>query len=314
MGGTCSKNKTDFCLNKNEENGMIKCVCPNGLPVPGLCEKDNNIACLKCSSGYGNKDISPFSYNIKKDVLGKPSANNEIIINKDKKGDYIYLPNGETSINLSNSFTFNTIKNKIDNKYYLYPNKPLNNKCSSVLKFKDKIGKLKNIEPKCEDLLAIGNNKLLFTDVIKAQESWKKLKGSFTTAQNADVNNINNYITESNNLLSYSECVTDESKANKKSLGSIIKTLAKNESMEYKNKKTTLAKNRRLVKFNLDNQTWYNNYFTLVKHLIYFGLLIFLLIILKPNLLPTIFYIFIILLITSTVIVISNDLIEIFKF
>ena len=203
-------------------------------------------------------------------------------------------------------------KKKIDNKYYLYPNKTLNNQCESVLKIKDKMQHLKHIEPNCEDLLAVDNQKSLFTDIEKAQDSWQEIKTSCN--QSGDhYNNVDNYFKGSNNLLSYSECVKNESNANKKNLGDIIKTLAKNESMEYKNKKTTLAKNKRLIKFNVDNQIWYNNVFTLVKHLIYFGLLIFALILLKPKLLFTVFAILLILLITSTIIVISNDIIKIRK-
>ena len=296
MGTSCSKNKLqNDCQPIQEE---IECKCLNGVVnKDSKCYKGDrsNEKCFRCYPTYGKP--TDLDNNHKKPFNVSQFAR---LSSEEKKG---YVKNGDKYFYAPNMPINGICKENEDHDY----DKNLNNlgyDCNDFneIELMSNYSELKSIIEQARIINEAEGTVRYTFDHVGPKKLFEILNEMFSDMENS--NNINKI---------YDECKKRELSAQKETILSLLQKVSKDEAKSYENKKNTLAKNRRLVKFNVDNQTWYNNVFTLVKHLIYFGLLIYVLLLLKNKMLDTVFAILLILLITTTVIFISNDIIKIYK-
>ena len=306
-----------YCFNDN-----VKCQCPNGIPAPGYCTKKKPYRCLKCLPNYGNDDGKTFG------------GENDITSGSfnEYNNNVLGLSQQETT---SHEFKFNKNPNLENNKYSHFPNIPNSNERCDIMEsiklIRKKNRNLEKLKLKCGEIL---KKKFIQKMLNSANDSSgdvdKVLKESlqdggmisWTDGDNdltdTDLYNIFNRNhseqTNTKNLLkTYTQCSNERLKENNKTIKQLLQTVSYNGAIDNENRVKNEFANKRLLELNVDNKTFYDHLFTFIKHLIYFGLILLGLVWMKDQMLFTVFASLLILLITITIIVITNDIISVIK-
>ncbi len=316
----CSKKQELYCF-----NDTVSCECPNGIPAPGNCTKKKPFKCAKCLPNYGNKDGKTFG------------GNNDI-----KHGEFNEYNNNvigfkETTKPSSLEYQFEKNPNLESGNYSYFPNLPNSNeRCDiiesiKIIKRKDRKDRnLEKLKLDCDEVLKdIFVKKMLnaastSSDIDNILEESLKDGGQIEWTKysehlsNLDLYNILNRNkaeqTNTEELLKvYTECSNDRLNQNNKTIKQLLRQTSYINALDNDNKEKAEYANKRILELNIDNKTFYDHLFLFIKHLMYFGLILLALIWSKDKMLFIVFSILLILLITITIIVITNDLIAIYK-
>lgn len=317
----CSKEPT-LCPTDN-----IKCECPNGIPVSGYCSKKKPYKCAKCLPNYGYKDGKVFGGGKDNDITNKnlnEYSNNVTGFTEDEKTSF-----GPDIILKKNP-------NLDNNNYSYFPNMPNSNERCDIIEsiklIRKKNRNLEKLNLNCDEVLKDSFVKKMLNTDDTSPDIAGILKNSLNAGGNitwsdgtenltnvALYNILNKNESQQNNmknlLKTYTQCSNTRLDENNKTMKELLRNSSYNSAIGNDNLKRSEYENRRILELNMNNKTFYDNVFDLIKHLIYFGLILFFLIYLKKKdkILFVVFSGLLILLITITLIVVTNDILDIYK-
>lgn len=325
---SCSNNLENTC-----EVNKVDCECPNGIAYPGKCNINDKIRCKKCLPNFGANEEKNIYFdskgNYKKKHDGKFKELDEY--NNNIKGY-------KSNINIVSNHKAQRNKNISGDKYSYFTNVPdfnqhckLMKKSESELNEQQKKRNLNKLKINCDEIL-----KADFVDKMTTGNSNEKLQEILTHSlkneydtyipewhdKNKSLSNIELYtilqelLDESNShkdlIKSYSVCTNNKMKNNSKTVKELLQRLSYIEVDNYDSIKKGNLINKRILELNVDNKKYYDTKFTLVKHIFYFILLLFVLLFLRSKMKFIVFSVLLILLITFSVIVIVSDIQEIY--
>lgn len=312
----CSKKQELYCF-----NDTVSCECPNGIPASGHCTKKKPFKCAKCLPNYGNKDGKTFG------------GDNDI-----KSGSFNEYNNNvigftETTKPSSLGYQFEKNPNLESNNYSYFPNVPNSNERCDIIEsiklIRKKDRNLEKLKLDCDEVLkdifvkkmlnaastSSDIDNILEESLKNGQVEWTKNSQGLSNLDLYNVLNRNKAEqTNTENLLKvYTECSNDRLDQNNKTIKQLLRQTSYINAIDNDNKEKAQYANKRILELNIDNKTFYDYLFTFIKHLMYFGLILLALIWSKDKMLFIVFSILLILLIAITIIVITNDLMAIYK-
>jgi len=315
---TCSKKKQElYCFNDN-----VPCECPNGIPAPGYCTKKKPFKCLKCLPNYGNKDGKTFEGDNDIKTNGFTEYKNNVI--------------GFTESNKPSSlgYYFEKNPNLESGNISYFPNLPNSSERCDIIEsiklIRKKDRNLEKLKLNCDEILKdifvkkMLNSASTSPDIANILEEslqdggqieWTNYSQGLSDMDLYNILNRNKAEqTNTENLLkAYTKCSNDRLNQNNKTIKQLLRESSYINAIDNDNKEKANYANKRILELNIDNKTFYDHLFAFIKHLIYFGLILLALVWSKDKMLFIVFSVLLILLITITIIVISNDLIAIYK-
>jgi len=301
--------KKDSNINICQTEKNVQCKCPNGIPVNEFCSKDSPNKCRKCLVGYGIGKTS--NQIIDKSLLSKIKKLHNSQPVDIKIDDTIY------AANMNGSKKWGYYINNID----------ANNECSILNSERQTYNEnnLDNLELTCDEILSkkfVNVSKISkkhINDLDGILKDYLDNGSSGFTSSDQEIYNIlsriNGSVSNSQNALDkITMCSNSEKDNSKRTIKQLMKKLAHIESRNNNSKERNVAINKRLVKMNNNNKDWYDRVFRIIKHLLYFSLiLLFIIFFIKGKINDMVFIGLIIVLITFTLIIISNDIYDYFK-